>query len=473
MSTSTIKQYFSDKKSSLKEEEERLKIAKEIQIIKNDPKYKLNNYFKELKIFVEIYNNNKEESYIFKEIITNLGAFFVNYLTKGINYIIYKDGRLKTIKYALNNKIKIVNPLWLDDKLNGKFNDDSIYEIKKNFTQINFEEGQLKFNKIKGTKSPNISENIRKKKISIKKCSLSFNTKNPNININKENDIGNIKFINKGKEKVKTISYCLSNDIINYLNGIESIEYNGNYTFENFDLKNKIIDECPVIFIKSDFEKYDWKLIKMLLERKILVEVNIFISDNILKETQSKNMNISIFSLSYFEDLSINKDIKCLIKNKKSLIEKNQNDQIIIDEYYLDEGIKKNEYMVLRKIMKKYLKMKIIDLDFYNKKRFRSKSQSKNMNNKLKNSLSPNDELKYCNIHTDENINDNVIENEEEINYRNIYLLTTEELKKINLSKKNSLKISFLSFKGILSIKYIYDSFFSGINVMNKYYINN
>ena len=473
MSTSTIKQYFSDKKSSLKEEEERLKIAKEIQIIKNDPKYKLNNYFKELKIFVEIYNNNKEESYIFKEIITNLGAFFVNYLTKGINYIIYKDGRLKTIKYALNNKIKIVNPLWLDDKLNDKFYDDSIYEIKKNFTQINFEEGQLKFNKTKGTKSPNISENIRKKKISIKKCSLSFNTKNPNININKENDIGNIKFINKGKEKVKTISYCLSNDIINYLNGIESIEYNGNYTFENFDLKNKIIDECPVIFIKSDFEKYDWKLIKMLLERKILVEVNIFISDNILKETQSKNMNISIFSLSYFEDLSINKDIKCLIKNKKSLIEKNQNDKIIIDEYYLDEGIKKNEYMVLRKIMKKYLKMKIIDLDFYNKKRFRSKSQSKNMNNKLKNSLSPNDELKYCNIHTDENINDNVIENEEEINYRNIYLLTTEELKKINLSKKNSLKISFLSFKGILSIKYIYDSFFSGINVMNKYYINN
>ena len=473
MSTSTIKQYFSDKKSSLKEEEERLKIAKEIQIIKNDPKYKLNNYFKELKIFVEIYNNNKEESYIFKEIITNLGAFFVNYLTKGINYIIYKDGRLKTIKYALNNKIKIVNPLWLDDKLNGKFNDDSIYEIKKNFTQINFEEGQLKFNKTKGTKSPNISENIRKKKISIKKCSLSFNTKNPNININKENDIGNIKFINKGKEKVKTISYCLSNDIINYLNGIESIEYNGNYNYKNFDFKQKIIDECSVIFIKSDFEKYDWKLIKMLLERKILVEVNIFISDNILKETQSKNMNISIFSLSYFEDLSINKDIKCLIKNKKSLIEKNQNDKIIIDEYYLDEGIKKNEYMVLRKIMKKYLKMKIIDLDFYNKKRFRSKSQSKNMNNKLKNSLSPNDELKYCNIHTDENINDNIIENEEEINYRNIYLLTTEELKKINLSKKNSLKISFLSFKGILSIKYIYDSFFSGINVMNKYYINN
>ena len=136
--------------------------------MKTDPKYKLTKYFKELKIFVEIYNNNKEESLIFKEIITNLGSCFVNYLTKGVNYILFKDGKLKTIKYALNNKIKIVNPLWLDDKLNDKFYDDSIYEIKKNFTEINFEEGQLKYNKKKLSKSPNIGENIRKKEVQSK-----------------------------------------------------------------------------------------------------------------------------------------------------------------------------------------------------------------------------------------------------------------------------------------------------------------
>ena len=205
----------------------------------------------------------------------------------------------------------------------------------------------------------------------------------------------------------------------------------------------------------------------MILNGKILVEVNIFISDLILKEIHSKNMNISIFSLSYFEDLSINKDIKCLSKNKKSLINKIQDDKIIVDQYYLDEGIKKKEYIVLRKIMQKYLKMKIIDLDFYNKKRVRSKSQSKNMNNKLKKSISLNEELKYCNINSDENINDNNIVNEDQIDYKNIYLITTE--------KKNNdiFEKSFLSFKGILSIKYIYDSFFSGINVMDKYYINN
>ena len=205
----------------------------------------------------------------------------------------------------------------------------------------------------------------------------------------------------------------------------------------------------------------------MILNGKILVEVNIFISDLILKEIHSKNMNISIFSLSYFEDLSINKDIKCLSKNKKSLINKIQDDKIIVDQYYLDEGIKKKEYIVLRKIMQKYLKMKIIDLDFYNKKRVRSKSQSKNMNNKLKKSISLNEELKYCNINSDENINDNNIINEDQIDYKNIYLITTE--------KKNNdiFEKSFLSFKGILSIKYIYDSFYNGINIMNKYYIIN
>ena len=205
----------------------------------------------------------------------------------------------------------------------------------------------------------------------------------------------------------------------------------------------------------------------MILNGKILLEVNIFISDLILKEIHSKNMNISIFSLSYFEDLSINKDIKCLSKNKKSLINKIQDDKIIVDQYYLDEGIKKKEYIVLRKIMQKYLKMKIIDLDFYNKKRVRSKSQSKNMNNKLKKSISLNEELKYCNINSDENINDNNIINEDQIDYKNIYLITTE--------KKNNdiFEKSFLSFKGILSIKYIYDSFYNGINIMNKYYIIN
>ena len=73
----------------------------------------------------------------------------------------------------------------------------------------------------------------------------------------------------------------------------------------------------------------------MLFQGKILVEVNIFISDNILKETQSKSKNISSFSLFYFEDLSINKEIKCLSKKKKFFITKIEEENNNINIYYL------------------------------------------------------------------------------------------------------------------------------------------
>ncbi len=461
MSNSSIKQYFSERKNSKKEEEERLKISKEIQGLKN--KYKLNSFFKKLKIYVEIYNNNKEESYIFKEIIIDLGAIYETYLTKKVNYIIFKDGRLKTLKYALANKIKVVNPLWLDDKLNNNFNDDSVYEIKKNFTQINIEEGILKHNKLRISKSRRNIENIRKKKLSVRE-SLSFNSKyfvdNNNINV----------FQNKNNEKVKTISYNLSNEIINYLSGIESIEYKGNLTIENIKDKKNIYDECPVIFIRSDFEKYDYRLIKMLFQGKILVEVNIFISDNILKETQSKSKNISSFSLFYFEDLSINKEIKCLSKKKKSCFTKIEEENNNIDVYYLDEGLEKGEYSVLKKVMKNYLKMKIIDLEYQKKRKTRSKSRSRTNVSNLQ-SKKPNTPDNDINNNKDFlNIND--IQKENENDYKKVYIITTEKLKENNLTQNT--KKSILLFKGIISINYIYDSFYNnGIINMNDYFINN
>lgn len=461
MSNSSIKQYFSERKNSKKEEEERLKISKEIQNLKN--KYKLNSFFKKLKIYVEIYNNNKEESNIFKEIIIDLGAIYETYLTKKVNYIIFKDGRLKTLKYALANKIKVVNPLWLDDKLNNYFNDDSVYEIKKNFTQINIEEGILKHNKLRISKSRRNIENIRKKKLSVRE-SLSFNSKyfvdNNNINV----------FQNKNNEKVKTISYNLSKEIINYLSGIESIEYKGNLTIENIKDKKNIYDECPVIFIRSDFEKYDYRLIKMLFQGKILVEVNIFISDNILKETQSKSKNISSFSLFYFEDLSINKEIKCLSKKKKSCITKIEEENNNIDVYYLDEGLEKGEYSVLKKVMKNYLKMKIIDLEYQKKRKTRSKSRSRTNVSNLQ-SKKPNTPVNDINNNKDF-LNINVIQKENENDYKKVYIITTEKLKENNLTENT--KKSILLFKGIISINFIYDSFYNkGIINMNDYFINN
>ena len=58
-------------------------------------------------------------------------------LSKKIDYIVFKDGHLKTKKYAVVNNIKMVNPLWIDDKVNNHiFKEDIEYEIKTNFGDI-------------------------------------------------------------------------------------------------------------------------------------------------------------------------------------------------------------------------------------------------------------------------------------------------------------------------------------------------
>jgi hypothetical protein len=54
-----------------------------------------------------------------------------------LDYIIFQDGRLKTKRFAMLNDIKLVNPLWLDDKINkGIFEDDSKYFVQVNYTGI-------------------------------------------------------------------------------------------------------------------------------------------------------------------------------------------------------------------------------------------------------------------------------------------------------------------------------------------------
>ena len=49
----------------------------------------------------------------------------------------FKDGRLKTKKFASLNNIKLVNPIWIDDKISkGIFDDDSNYTVKVNYVEF-------------------------------------------------------------------------------------------------------------------------------------------------------------------------------------------------------------------------------------------------------------------------------------------------------------------------------------------------
>ena len=102
-----------------------------------DPEKQLLYFFKDKKIYIEIFNGNINSSPTFYNILLKYKIIQCKKLSKKIDYIVFKDGHLKTKKYAVLNGIKMVNPLWIDDKVNNHiFKDDKEYEIKTNFGDI-------------------------------------------------------------------------------------------------------------------------------------------------------------------------------------------------------------------------------------------------------------------------------------------------------------------------------------------------
>lgn len=92
--------------------------------------------FEGYKILVEIYNNGIDESAIFEEKIENYGGKTQIFLDKKIDYIVFKDGSSKVLKYGFDNNIKVVNPLWIDDMIEGKLKDLSTYLIPKHSLKL-------------------------------------------------------------------------------------------------------------------------------------------------------------------------------------------------------------------------------------------------------------------------------------------------------------------------------------------------
>ena len=73
--------------------------------------------FANISVYVEIFNNGIDESSVFDDLLRKEGAILTKKLSKGVNYIVYKEGRLKTVKYAMENNIPVVNPLWASWRL--------------------------------------------------------------------------------------------------------------------------------------------------------------------------------------------------------------------------------------------------------------------------------------------------------------------------------------------------------------------
>ena len=129
-------------------------IQRNIQLLK-DNDYNVNNeklgskekkdklliYFQGKKIYIEIYNGNENVSNVFCELLLKYKIIQCKRLSKNIDYIIFKEGHLKTKRFAVMNNIKMVNPLWVDDKINRNiFKDDKEYLVKTNIGDILLEE---------------------------------------------------------------------------------------------------------------------------------------------------------------------------------------------------------------------------------------------------------------------------------------------------------------------------------------------
>jgi hypothetical protein len=111
------------------------------QLGSKEKKDKLLIYFQGKKIYIEIYNGNENVSNVFCELLLKYKIIQCKRLSKNIDYIIFKEGHLKTKRFAVMNNIKMVNPLWVDDKINRNiFKDDKEYLVKTNIGDILLEE---------------------------------------------------------------------------------------------------------------------------------------------------------------------------------------------------------------------------------------------------------------------------------------------------------------------------------------------
>ena len=111
------------------------------QLNTKEKKDKLLIYFQGKKIYIEIYNGNENASNVFCELLLKYKIIQCKRLSKNIDYIIFKEGHLKTKRFAVMNNIKMVNPLWVDDKINRNiFKDDKEYLVKTNIGDILLEE---------------------------------------------------------------------------------------------------------------------------------------------------------------------------------------------------------------------------------------------------------------------------------------------------------------------------------------------
>ena len=399
-------------------------------------------------IYVEIFNNNIDESDVFDHLLIKIGATITKKLSKIVDYIIYKDGRLKTIKYAMDNNIPLVNPLWLHDKLNNIYEPDEKYLIKKTFTELTIEDANTKPSR--KTKSPN--ENKKRKKLSINKNNYNvfLSSKKDKVKSMQTNcKVTSFLMLGaktqKEKEeikKIKVFSYGLTENQIDFLRGIKEIDYE----VDVYNDEDKYYQQTKIVFIKNTFDKRDWKIISFFLQEKLVANIGMFINN-----TFNKDNPITFRS---FEEVKFPDYYSKINPSRLNILTQNVNKDNFKSEndiyYYISENLPKNEYDIC----------KIILTEMFNQKLHKQNTISAMFSLK-----------KEKNTQIDENC-----PNPDKINkeHKTIYKISNVP-SYINfdpLTSKNKKIASSLVYTLTLSINYIYDSFYQGslieLNEKNK-----
>ena len=454
----------------------------------NNKKDNINSYI-EIKREKRISIDNKKEN---RETIMNI---------KKMNDKCNNQMKVSASRNNNSNKRKMVENTLSKDNQKDKQKKRS----KKN-KKCKSVDNNISSNKNKIKNSQKNTEKKKKKESNDKNYILEINQNSNNVlglTTNKDKEKNEIQ-INSGK--INILTYKLGEKEIQCLKEFKIFEYKGNLN-TNINNDKKIYNNANIIILEKKNVIYDWKMYDFLLDKKIIIDfapfllefVNIDNINNIDMNTIIEKINnISINNEIYFFNKkmrlqkrtmiqSINIIENILSKDKKEQIAQQQND--IENNFYfmIAQDINENEKKVFQKLLKNYLKANIININLP-KNRSRSVANQINMNlDKL---------LKKNKKNNLEVINENGLDNKENINEddkkvkiekskdikemrnNNINLINDrnkakdiineeQNLEKTFLISKNKVNnIKYLSkikyYKGVISYKYIYDSFLNG-----------
>ena len=307
------------------------------------------------------------------------------------------------------------------------------------------------------------------------------------------------------KVKINIITYKLELEEIQCLRSLNYFEYKGNLNNNN-ENDDKIYNNANIIILERKKDIYNWKLYEFLLDRKIIVDFTSFLlefinsdksynndSEKLIEKINEMSLNNEFYFFNKKKRMqkrtmiqSLNIINNIILKNKKEKNYQQQND--IGNKFYfmINQDINDDEKRIFQKLLKNFLKGKLINtnrpknLTRRVSSQINLKIQKKSKKTKKKNFETQKENIfkmynnnskekeKEKNIYIIKKKNE-IMDNKNALNKENIpecenKFKKIEDIYLISKDKVNSIKILNKTkyYKGIISYKYIYDSFING-----------